>query len=57
MRANQARRLRELEDRKPERDLGPMVWMRHDQAPDEAREAAGLAPGAPCAFFKWRAIQ
>lgn len=57
MRNKMTKRLQDLEERSKPEELGPMIWMRHDQTPDEARAEAGLAPGAPCVFFKWGAPQ
>jgi hypothetical protein len=57
MRSNQTKRLRDLEGRGVERELGPAVWLHGDQTFDEARAAAGLAPDAPCVFFRWSAAQ
>lgn len=57
MKNNQAKRLRELEERAMPVERRAYVWVRHDQTYEEAKEAAGLAPDAPCEFFKWQAPQ
>ena len=57
MRNNMAKRLQELEGRTGRQSLGPMVWQQHDQTPEQAKAAAGLAPDASCVFFKWSAPQ